>query len=391
MTNSTEKTAPNQTLGYFDIVAKTTIDDKTFAINSQGKNNKNWFSNIFNPKVEGDNGQSMYIRFQDGFDKINGRKIYVQPKSGTEGLEISWADKNNENILNIVSEKSFVKIGIKKEKVKNDEGKEFMQWIFKEFLTVYDAILYLQTIMSIGSTHKIRLVGRHKFNKFNDEINKSFELQTIYLLDNNEVVLHNGEIIAKPMDFKFHLTQNVLVMDDCIDKSKWDEEGIATLNLKVFQKKRKDKYELLPVKITVRADNEGKKITYDKVLDRYFKPDEDTIRRINLECKFNSGYVASNVNESELPEEALELIEDGLYTKEDVLKLYAIKDRIDEIVLVRPIIKKIEDKLCVDKSDDEFTKDNLKLAEIIDMSENEITIEEDNASNDDLLKELENL
>jgi hypothetical protein len=62
-----------------------------------------------------------------------------------------------------------------------------------------------------------------------------------------------------------------------------------------------------------------------------------------------------------LLEEALELIELGLYDKEEVLKMYANNKRVDEMTITRPVMYKDKDtnKPKVDYSDNEYTLDDL--------------------------------
>ena len=51
MTNEINK---KQTLGRFDIVGNIAVDSNVFALGGRGKNNQNWISNVFNPRVEGE-------------------------------------------------------------------------------------------------------------------------------------------------------------------------------------------------------------------------------------------------------------------------------------------------------------------------------------------------
>lgn len=384
MANNNKK----QTLGFFDITGYIAVTDKTFQLNNQSKNNSNYFYSVFNPMIEDGNGKSMFIRFMDGFDKVNGKTIYAKPISGENVLKIAFADRNNENILKEINDNSFVKVGIKKEMQKDDKGKEFMAWTYKKFLAVYDIITFLQAAMELGKKYKVRMTGRTKYNEYNGEIQKQFDLQSIFLLDGNE-----GD---KPYECKFSFSQNVLVENNAVDKLKWDTENVAKLNAKVFQIKSKDKktgeyiYETLPLEFIIRANTDKDKETYERVIEKFFTVDETIVRRIDLDCLYNSGYIASNVTEDDLPQEALDLINDGLYSKEEVMKMYANRERVDEMIIVRPIIRRINDKPQIDYSDDEFTKEDLINTTVELPTENETNVETPQ-NTENLMAALENL
>lgn len=369
-----------QTLGNFNITGFITIDDKTFELNKPGKRNPNWIMNVFNPKIETPNGKSMYMRFQDGFDSVKGRQIYAFIKDTGDTMKVNFADRNNETILSQLDERSFIRIGLKKEKVKNEEtGKVYEQWVFKEFLSSYDAIKFLSEYFPIGHKFKARIKGRQKFNQYKNETNKNYDLQTIYILDEND-----------DSECEFSFTQNVLITENCLDLEKWDAEGVATVNTKVYQKKNKDEYEVLIVPMIIRGETPEKKATYDKIITKYFTVDEGIVRRINIDGIYNSGYIVGNITENDLPDEARELIEDELYSKEEVMKMYATKDRVDEMLIKRPHMRKINDKPSVDYDDKEFTPDDLVNLIVEPEKEEEIVIPDEKVD-EELLNELANL
>lgn len=373
-------TNKKQTLGNFNVTGYITVDDKTFEINKAGKNNPNWIMNVFNPKIESLDGKSMFMRFQDGFDNVKGKQIYALIKGTRDTMKVNFADRNNQTIIEQLDEKSFIKIGLRKEKVKNEEtGKEYDQWVFNQFLSTYDAIKFLSEYFPIGHKFKVRIRGRQKFNLYNGEVSRNYDIQTIYLLDE----MDNSEC-------EFSFTQNVLLTDDCVVMDKWETEGIATINTKVYQKKKKDEYEVLNVPMIIRGDTEEKKATYTRVIDKFFKVDEGKIRRINIDGLYNSGYIVGNVTEEDLPDEAKELIEDGLYSKEEVMKMYASKERVDEMLIKRPHMKKINDKPSVDYDDTEFTPEDL-VNLIVEPEKVEEVVIPDEKIDVDLLNELENL
>lgn len=369
------------TNGYFDIVGTIEIDDKVFAIDSPGKKNMNWRMNVFNPKVLGVDGQSMYIRINDGYDTVKGKTIFAKSINDTD-LTIKFVDRMNPNIISQVNDKSFFKVGVARKTETNEVGKEYKVWEYKNFITVYDLIKFLKDVMPIGSKHKVRLIGRIKHSVYQEEVSRNYEIQKVFILTGNEDE-------GKELTPGFNFTQNVIITDGAIDISNFDEDGVANINAKVITK-ASGKYSLLPITLKIRAAEE-KRSTYKKTMERYFSVHGDTVRRINIDGYFNSGFIAGNVTEEDLPEEARELIEDGFYSLEDVLKMYATRDRVDEAVIKRPLLKKDKDsgRLSVDMSDLEYTMEDIEAIEtaaIVSETKVETSVEDE-----DFLKELDGM
>ena len=128
------------------------------------------------------------------------------------------------------------------------------------------------------------------------------------------------------------------------------------------------------------------------MLEKYFTVDGDTVRRVNVEGIFQVGYVSGNIDENDLPQNALELIEDGFYSKEEVLKMFLKKERVDETLLRRPIVKMSEGiPTGIDKSDEDYTMEDIQAAMKEVSTEEPIKIGESSISTDSLLDELSGL
>ena len=370
-----------QTLGKFDITGYISVDSKVFTIGSKSKNNSTWTSNIFNPRIEGANGSSMYIRVQDGFDAVKGRTIYARSKDD-KNLEIAFVDRNSAAILERVNEMSYIKIFTNRVKKINDSGKEYTTWNEpKKFLTMYDAIKFLKEIMPITSKNKVRLVGDLRYSKYNGNIQRNFDIKYIYILNDEEAGAE------KALEFKF--TQNVIIREGAADISKLKSEGIAIINSNLYVKKpkTKEKYELLDLPLIVRVNDDSEMEKKERAIKRCFTVTGDTIRRINIEGIFNVGYTTGNVTSDDLPDTALELIEDGLYSEEEVMGMFAKRDRVDELVFKRPIAKVIEGKLDLDL--DETTYSIKDIEEAMKETDTDEVIRFDEEDNS-ILSELEN-
>lgn len=373
-----ENNQKKQTLGSFNITGYITVDDKTFEMNKAGKNNKNWIMNVFNPKVEDKEGKSMYMRFMDGFDKVKGKRIFARTKDNSN-IEISFADRDKEALLEQLDDFSFVKVGLGKEKVKDEEtGKEYERWNFRKFITLYDAIALLKEVLEIGKTYKVRMIGNQKFNLFNGNMNRNYDLQTIYILPEDDT-----------SECEFGFKHNILLDSESVNMDKWAEEGIANIKAKVYQKKNKDEYEVLEVPFVIRA-NENNKEKYENVIKKHLLVEEEgVIRRINIAGVYNCGYISGKVEEEDLPEEIKEMIKDGIYTKEQILNMNSKKERVDELVIRKPVIRRIDGILKVDKSNDEFKPEDLENL-VVETEDEEIEIP-DEELDDELLDELESL
>ena len=162
------------------------------------------------------------------------------------------------------------------------------------------------------------------------------------------------------MECKFNFTQNILIDKNSVDMTAW-EEGISKLNARVHVKKKKDVFQALPLQFIMRAETPEKKATIEKMIKRFFTVENDTVRRLNIEGYFKSGYIVANVKEEDLNDEARDLIDSGLYTLDEVLGMFANRDRVDELLLRRPVMKKMQDQKMpkIDMADDEFTLDYL--------------------------------
>jgi hypothetical protein len=359
-----------QTLGTFEARGIITVTPDTFQTDLKGKNNPNWNYSRINMKMEDGKGGTFYLTASDGFDVTKGRTIYANIKDSEEQIQIQFADRHNETILSQVDERSFIRIALRK--VPNNEGK--MVWEYHNFLTLYDAINFLKDRLQTGM--KLYVRGRTRYSTYNDYLNKDFDIQAIYLLPEDE-----------DTDLGFKFFQNILLTSDSLDDSKFDEELVAHLKAKLYLKKKKDVYEVINLPLVIRATEQNKD-SVRKMMDKFFKVDEDKVRRIRVEGRYVRGYTEKKITEADLPEEALELIELGLYDKEEVLNMYAKDKPIDELQVIRPVINKDkDDKIKVDMDDDTYKPEDLVNL----IKEPEETVVELEVSDDDDLSFLDEL
>lgn len=371
----------NQTFGRFTAKGSITVTEDSFQLDLKGKNNPSWNYSRINMKMEDGKGGVFFLNAQDGFSTTNGRVIYANIKDSREQMQVQFADRFNEAVLEHLDDRAFVRVALDKVEV---EGKQV--WNYQKFLTVYDAITFLKPRLQTGM--KLFVSGNVNYSEYNDNLNKDLQIQQILLLPEDESMDDAG--------FKFK--QNVLLTPESLDDSKFEDELTATVNAKLYytrknkQTKQKEAY-TLDLPLVIRAA-EDKKDKVRKMLDKYFVVEEDTVRRIQLDGKFNTGYISGQVTEEDLPEEAKELIEDEFYTLEEVLKMYAKRDRVDELLVTRPVLYKAQDAKIptVDMDDETYKPEDLIFTQDEEEpAEETIEIEEEEISEDDDLSFLDDL
>lgn len=342
------KTVKNQTNGSFELVGFATILDDTFKKNLVGKNNANWIYSRLNMKLEDiTNDKTMYINIQDGFDKVKGKTIYANDKDNQQ-LKINFADRTNPELLKLVNDYSFASIGI----IPKEKEKEIT---YINYLTIYDVIEHLSKILQIGQRFKVKLKGKTKYSLYNGKINKEFDLKKVYILPEDD---------ETPCHFKFE--QNFLINKESLVMDKFEEEGEATINAKLYQTKKNKITEekeafTLDIPMVLRSTPENKE-SVKKLIDTFFTITDDTVRKMNMEGTFNVGYVGGNVTEEDIPAELQQMIDLGCYTLEDVMKKLNKKNQVDELQLLRPVIISDEDGIRIDKDDTTYTKEDLEDA-----------------------------
>ncbi|MED3792482.1 hypothetical protein P4571_08495 [Niallia alba] len=347
--------------GYFEATGTINVTPDSFQTDLKGKNSPTYQYSRINLKMEDENGNTFYLNAMDGFDTVKGKTIYANIKDSTsnEQMQISFADRKNEEILKHIDNRSFVSVAL--QKVENEEGKKV--WDYKNFLALYDAINFIKDRFETGM--KIRVTGQTRYSTYNDSLNKDYQINNIYLLSDEDTY-----------ETGFTFRQDVILKEDSVDMSEWDEKLIAKIDAEVLTKS-KGVYSLLKLPLVVRGKEEDKE-KRKLVIEKYLTVSEGKVRRIKLEGKYKVGYEAGKLAEDELPEEALELIELGLYDKEEVMKMYVNRDRVDEMAIIRPVVQRRQgEKPRIDMSDEEYTLEDLDSLQIELPIEKEIKVESD--------------
>lgn len=346
-------TIKKQTTGYFDFVGMIKgFGTESFKKDLQGTNNQNWLYSKLSVMLTDGNGKNIYVNMQDGYDRVKGKTIFAQTQDD-QNMQITFADRFNDGIRAVLKDNSFLKVATRKVQVEakdrdgqviieNGQPKMIEVWDYTRFLTLYDMVLFLSDKLTDGL--KVRMTGQVKYREYNGNIQRELNVQRVYFLPEGD---------ETPCEFK--ITQTVILDSDSVDTSKFEDENVVTLKSKIYQKKNKDEMQVLPLNLVIRTTPE-KKDSCKRGVDMLYSVTGDTLRKITLECIINSGYIQTEATVDSIPKEMLELIEAGVFTKEDVLKSYTNKEKVDEILIVKPVIKDGQ----IAKDDEYYVKEDLE-------------------------------
>lgn len=353
---TTKKRATN---GYFDFVGMIKgFGTESFKKDLQGTNNTNWIYSRLSVMLTDGFGKNIYVNMQDGYDRVKGKTIYVQTQND-ENMQVAFADRFNEGIRAVIKDNSFYKVATGKVKVEakdkntnevimeNGVPKMIEVWDYKRFLTLYDMSLFMSDKLTDGL--KVRMTGQVKYREYNDAIQREFTVQRVYFLPEGD---------ETPCEYK--VTQTVILDADSVDTSKLELENTTVLKSKIYQKKNKDEMEVLPLDLVMRTTPE-KMESHKKGIEALYTVKDDTLRKITLECIINSGYIQTEATIDSIPKEMQELIEAGVFTQEEILKSYTNKEKVDEMVVIKPLIKDGK----IEKDDVYYVKADLENLKIV--------------------------
>lgn len=361
------------------LVGKVKLRDDSFKIDVQS--NSGYTYNSVNFGVETAEGNVVYVELIGGYAK-NPLPIKAMTKNNTE-IEVNWADRNNEKIIEQIADFRLYKASLAENEVKN-------------FLSQYDFIAYLKSKLVDGMEVNVR--GQMKFSVYKGEEQRKIEITGISL-PYQKKDKETGELL--PVEYRATFTQTILIDESSLNITSEDEElgetilrAYAVDYIGKYEGEQIKKYALFPFPLTVKLDGKGAIIA-----ERLFTVDDDAVTEITVEGDIIEGYDKSEDVDIEITDDIQELIDLGLYTKEDVLKRVQIRgNKVSKLVFVRPSVTKSEEgvaeiKRNFDKykpSDLYFFEQAINGEEEENTSHNEDSIGEEDSkvSDEDWLKEL---
>jgi hypothetical protein len=306
---------------FFNLVGEVRLSDFTY--NMDITSDSGWQYHRLNLGVDCGNGNVVYADMMGGFWG-NGKptELHVNSKEDfTNRYTIDWEDRFLEPILETIHSLNFIRVGIEKD----THGKTFT----KQFLSEYDAIEYIQEHLEDGMVVNVR--GDLVYSMYNDNIQVNKEITSIFLSK------------AEPENYRATFVQSILIGENCVGK--YDKE-LNSFPIDAHVLDYTKMYNGKEVRTTVpffrqfELENNLEKPNITKALiTKFFKVDKD-ITEIIVEGKIIEGQQTKNISEDDIPDDIKELIELGIYNKDEILNKMAVSgDRVRRFIITKPYVQ----------------------------------------------------
>jgi len=356
----------------FNLVGEARVGEYTYKTDVTSASG--WQYNTLNLGVDCGNGNTVYADMMGGFSTKRDNVCYVNSKEDfTDRYTIDWEDRFLEPILETIHQMCFIKVGIEKEA----SGKTFR----KQFLSEYDAIAYVQDHLEDGMV--INVKGDLKYNIYNDSVQIKKEIKSIFLSK------------AEPEEYRAKFIQTILIDEDAVGK--FDKETNSyPISARVldYTKMYGDK----EVKTTIPffrefeiEKNELKPQITKSLLTKFFKVDNG-ITEIAVEGNIIEGQQTTIVSEDDIPQDIQDLIDIGVYDKEEILNKMAVSGtRVKRYIITKPYVQMVGETDEDKKVELFITKEKYKAEDLIldfmfkdeDEEEDTSTDDETDTSTDD--------
>lgn len=332
MAKAKERKALKKSKASFNLIGRVKVTDKTF--NLDNTYDSGWTDNSMYVGVDCGKGNIVFAEMRSGFfpDKDNTIRAYDKTEKDDVGrsksVEIAWEDRFNDDLLDNISDSSFLTVGVEK------DVKE--KTVYKKFLTAYDAVEYLNEHLEDGVVVNVK--GNIGYSEYDGNISVKKEITSIVLSK-----------IEDEDDFKATFSQTILVDSKSVGK-KDTEKGTMTLDAYVVDYVGSPKIDgnkvaikknvTYPKTFEVAINEENPEITV-KMLQKFFKPKKkNTLDEITVTGNLVEGGSVVNITEDDIPDDIKELIEMGLYSEEEAEKKCAVgnNNREKRMIIVKPDI-----------------------------------------------------
>jgi len=370
-----EKQVLQKGKSYVTVVGKASLSENSFSGDKTSKNS-DYIYNRVNIGIETAEGNKIYGEMMGGYSPSQNYPIKARTKQvdgqPSVNIDVAWADRLNESIVETINEFNVIKIGLVREKepaegVEPTEEQKNSKLIVKKFLSSYDAHDYIQKHLKDGMM--IMVKGSYAFNTYNDETQRKLEIDSIFL--------------SKSEEGFANFVQTVVVDEDSLTKESLrnaKETGEIIVNARAvdyvskLNGKKIGKNMLFDFPVVVKVNKE-KPETTEAIIKKLFSVKKGKVREVTLEGQILEGYEQEEVNEKdiELSKDVKELIEMGLYSMEEAKKKMTVRgNRVSKLLFTRPFIIRDKDdanKITLDIHDDKYTPEDL----IVNIEEDENT------------------
>lgn len=331
MAKSKERKALKKGKAAFTLIGKAKVTDKTF--NLDNDYDSGWTDNQMYLGVDCGNGNMVYGEMRGGFfpDDDNILRGFSKDDKDDDGkskqVEIAWEDRFDEELLDTVSDTSFITVGVEKDV----KGKT----VYKKFLSAYDAVEYLND--HLEDEMIVNVKGNIGYSEYEDNVKVKKEITSIVLSK-----------VEDETDFKAIFTQTILIDFDSIGKKDLEKNTI-TLNAYVVDYVGKPKIDGKKVEIKKNvtypktfeiAINENPEITA-MMLQKFFKvKKKGNINVLTVMGNLIEGAAIVNITDDDIPDDIKELIKMGLYSEEEAKAKCAVggNNRERRMVILKPDI-----------------------------------------------------
>lgn len=355
----------------FVIIGEAKVNDYTFKID-QKSDKSDWIYNTLNLGIfAGEKYGTVYTEMMGGYGAERDNVLYVHGKKedGKDDFEnrftIDWDDRFNESILEEIGDLCFLTVGLEKDK----KDKVF----YKKFLSPYDAIAYIKENITDGMVVNVK--GNLEYSDYKGNVNVKKRITSI--------ALSKAEDASK---YRANFTQTMLLTKDSVGKPDKDK-GIIPIYAKVLEYTKeyngKTVKQFIPLNKTFdyEVDLTNKELV-EKVIAKVFKVKKG-VTEITFEGDFVEGGVLVTATEDDIPQDILDLVEIGAYTKEEALaKCTENSSKERRMILRKPFIKMVGDEgekiPQIQKFDNRYSDEDLILDFMFDDTDE--AEDEDNAN-----------
>ena len=337
MKTTQKKITKENWVSSFTLIGKAKINEYTFKINEKSEKSA-WIYNSLNLGIDcGEKHGVVYSEMMGGYSDNGNSVIYAHGKNddGSDDFEqqiiVDWEDRNNDSILETVGDLCFITIGLEK----TNEGKTF----YKKFLSAYDAIQYTKDHLEDGMVVNVK--GSIRYSSYNGKTQTKKTITSIALSKIDD----ESKYVAK-------FTQSVLIDKDSASLKEIDKStGVMPVTGRVLDYVKeidgmeiKGQYPFAKQFDYEFPDlNNGEQCK--KIFAKLFKVKRG-YNQVTFEGDFLEGGAVVVPSFDDIPDDIKELVEDGIYTKDDALAACATNgNRTQKMILRKPSIRVVgEDK-----------------------------------------------
>lgn len=331
MAKKTDRKALKKGKSSFTLIGRAKVTDKTFNLNNSY--DSGWTDNQMYIGIDCGKGNVVYSELRGGFfpnrdNVIRGYSKDNRDENGKSNMvEISWEDRLDETLMDTISDSSFINVGVEKDV----KGKT----LYKKFLSAYDAVDYLNEHLEDGMIVNVK--GNIKYSEYDGVVSAKKEITSIVL-----------SRVEDESDFKATFSQTILLDYNSIGK-KDSEKNTMALDAyvvdyvgspKINEKKIEIKKNICFPKMFEVAISDNAEITA-KMLQRYFKvKKKNTVNELTVIGNIVEGGSIITITKDDIPDDIKELIDLGIYSKEEATLKCAVNDRGRErrMVITKPDI-----------------------------------------------------